>query len=220
MAKVLAIPDLHAPYTNLKALTLLYKHIELIKPTHIVCLGDQLDLYAFSKFPRSHNVMTPKQELEQGIGLLREMWEIIQRISPQSINYQLLGNHMERLPKRILDRLPEAESLFRVEDLVKFNGVHTIIDDRLVIDDVLYLHGFLTKPYAHMRYFLKSCVFGHTHNAWLLYEKIHEKQLFEFTSGYLADDSQIPLKYTAAKINKWSTGFGLIDEGVPCFIPL
>lgn len=220
MAKVLAIPDLHAPYTDLESLTLLYTHIEKEQPDVIVQLGDQLDLYAFSKFPRSHNLMTPKQELEQGVGLLTEMWEIIHRVSPGSRCYQLLGNHMERLPKRVIERLPEAESLFRIEDLVRFKGVDTVTDDRLVIDDVLYLHGFLTKPYAHMRYFLKSCVFGHIHQAWCVYEKIHAGLLFDFTCGYLADDAQIPLKYTASKINKWSTGYGLIEAGIPRFVPL
>jgi len=220
MAKVLCIPDLHAPYTNLEALTLLYAHIEKVNPTHIIQLGDQLDLYAFSKFPRSHNVMTPKQELEEGIGLLKEMWRLINRISPDSRKYQLLGNHMERLPKRVLERLPEAESLFRVEDLVNFDGVHTVTEDQIEIDDVLYLHGFMTGAFKHMRYFLKSCVFGHTHSAWIHFEKIHNRQLFEFTSGYLADDTQIPLQYTASKINKWSTGYGIVDNGVPTFVPL
>lgn len=219
MAKVLCVPDLHSPYSDLEALSSTYLQIEKEKPDTILQLGDSLDLYSFSKFPRSHNLLTPRQELEQGFELVRDMWKIINRIAPKAIKYQLLGNHEERLPKRVLERLPEAETLFRLKEVMSFPGVQTITTEELEIDGVLYIHGFMTRPYAHMRYFLKSVVLGHTHQAWVLYEKVHRKTLFEMTCGYLADDSQIPLQYTASKINKWSKGCGIIDSGVPRFVP-
>lgn len=90
MAKVLVVPDLHCPYTDLSSLTLLYAHIEAANPDVIIQLGDAMDMYSFSKFPRSHNVMTPKQELEQGIGMVAEFWKTVNKVSLNSTKAMLL----------------------------------------------------------------------------------------------------------------------------------
>lgn len=233
MALVISVPDLHEPYSDPDGVSALFAKIEEIqkrrKVDYVVQLGDSLDMYSFSKFPRSHNILTPKQELEQGRDAVWKFWKTIQTICPEATKYQLVGNHEERLPKRILDRLPEAESLFSVKDLFTHPNCEVVEGD-LVIDDVLYIHGYLTRQYAHLRYFLRSVVFGHTHNAWIVYEKIdaliggrtpHKNGLlFEMTCGFLGDQSQIPLQYTASKKNKWALGFGVVEDGVPSFIPL
>lgn len=186
-------------------------------------------MYSFSKFPRTHNILTPRQELEQGRDAIWKFWKTVHEICPKAKKYQLIGNHEERLPKRVLERLPEAEGLFSVRDLFSHPNAD-LIDSSLVLDDVLYIHGFMTRPYAHLRYFLRSVVFGHTHNAWILFEKIdklipgrtpHKNGLlFEMSCGFMGDQSQIPLQYTQSKINKWSLGYSIIEDGIPCFVPL
>lgn len=222
MAKVCAVPDLHSPYSNLESLTLLYTEIERHKPDIVIQLGDALDMYSFSKFPKSQNVHTPKQEISEGKALLEEFWKIIHKLVPKAKKYMLVGNHEERLPKRVLERLPEFESLFSLKNLLTFKNVETVTEPEIEIDGICYFHGFYTKPYQHLRYYQRSCVFGHTHNAWVLWEKpiFSKKPLFEMSTGYLADDSMIPIQYTATKKNRWSKGYGIIDDGIPTFFPL
>lgn len=234
MAKVGAIPDTHHPYENVNAISGLYAALEAehrIKPfDYIIQMGDARDMYSFSKFPRSYNLYTPKQEIEIATDKLTEFWKTIHKICPATKLIQIQGNHEERLPKRILERIPEAESLIDLKDLFRFAHVDTIFDGDLVIDDVIYFHGYLTKQYGHLRHFLRSCVFGHTHQAWILFEKIdaltigrtpHKNGLlFEFSCGFLGDDKLLPLQYTVSKKNKWSTGYGIIEDGVPRFVPL
>lgn len=216
--KVIAVPDLHFPFAHADALSLLYSKLEIEKPDVVVQMGDALDCFSFSRFPGTKNIMTPKEEISQGLAQLDAFWETVGKLCKKAKKYQIFGNHEERIPKSILAKMPEMESLFSLDDIFQFKGVETIpADGSLELDGVLYIHGYFLQPYQHMRYYLKPVVFGHTHRAWVLHDKIHGKNLSEMTCGYLGDDSFIPLKYTMTKINRWTKGYGLIEGGEMSF---
>ena len=91
--KILCIGDTHFPFVNKEALEKLYSFAEEHRPEYIIQVGDLLDCYAASKFPRSQNIYTPKQEEELGISMAREMWSRLHKICPSAVKHQLLGNH-------------------------------------------------------------------------------------------------------------------------------
>lgn len=221
--KVMAIGDMHLPCTDLKALDKIYNAIRHHKPDMIIQLGDLADFFSFSKFPRTYNWKTPEEELYEFRELAVSFWEVVARLSPKGCKLvQITGNHSLRGPKRVLERIPEMESLLvsSMKDLFKFKGVKTVWDDLYRFQNVLYVHGFKSKLGDHMRYYGENVVCGHTHRGGVVFEKWHGKQLFELNGGYLGDEKQIPLKYAQGKVTKWTKGYGLIDEHGPRFIPL
>lgn len=222
--KVLCIPDAHAPWAS-EAVTLkIYEAISNKKYDVIIQLGDLLDLYSYSKFARSHDICTPKEEVEAGYEWSNNFWKQIHKLAPKSRKIQLKGNHDDRLMKRAFERWPEAASiLMRAEhSLYKFPNVETIQDSRdpLEIEGVIYIHGYLTKIGDHAKYFLKPVVHGHTHRGGTIFLNMGGRLIWELDCGYMADQNAVPLQYGPTKNVLWTEGYGEIDSLGPRFIPV
>lgn len=223
MERVLAIPDCHFPFHDQDALSLVYAYIEKLHPTVIVQLGDLYDMYSFSKFPRSHDIMTPKEELAEGRMAAESMWRNCRSASSKTTRLiQLFGNHDVRPMLRIQEKYPEIASLMDLNHLWQFNDVETIVDDRckFTIDGIIYTHGFRSKLGDHMKFLGKSVVRGHSHRAGIVFLNQWQDTLFEMECGYIADDKTEPLKYTHTQQATWIKTVGFIDEFGPRIIPL
>lgn len=223
MGRVLAIPDLHFPFHDQDALSLVYAYIEKLHPTVVVQLGDIYDMYAFSKFPRSQDIMTPKEELAEGRLAAEAMWRNVRKSSSKTTRMiQLFGNHDVRPMLRIQEKYPEIASLMDLNHLWSFPDVETVVDDRckFEIDGVIYTHGFRSKLGDHMKYLGKSVIRGHSHRAGLVFLNQWQDTLFEMECGYLADDKTEPLKYTHTQQTQWIKALGWVDEFGPRLIPL
>ncbi len=196
--------------------------IRKLKPKVVVQLGDLYDLYSFSRFPRSLNVITPAQEIKQGRKGAEEMWKAVQQAAGKDVEcWQLKGNHDARLARSIANALPEVEGMAAL-GLWNFPGVTTLSAERdeLILDGIVYMHGF-RKFGDHVRYNLMSTVCGHSHLGGVAFLPLKNKILFELNAGYLGNPKSTALSYTQqAKISRWSKGIGFIDEHGPRFIPL
>jgi predicted MPP superfamily phosphohydrolase len=222
--KIFIIPDQHFPFVNKKNLKSLIAAVKEHKPNYIVNVGDTYDQYNFSRFARSLDIMTPQQELLLGRKMAEKMWRDIQAASPKARCFQLSGNHEDRIRKRVMEKLPEIESLVEnpIRQLTEFPGVEQLGSSRseLEINGVIFTHGWFTKPGDHAKYYLKSVVHGHTHKGNVTYVACAGKTLFELDCGYIADPDTIPLEYTPTKTSRWNPGYGFIDKNGPRFIPL
>jgi predicted phosphodiesterase len=210
---VLAISDTHFPWHSKRALVRLFKFIQRNSLTHIVQLGDLLDVYVFSKYSKSLGITTA-MDVVRGLEIATEFWETIRKLQPNAKCIQLLGNHDTRVSKRISERLPELEALFNFTDKYKFEGVTTLKSDRdyLEIGGVVYVHGWLSKSIDHAKYFNRPCVHGHTHRASIEFDR---PDLWSMSCGFLADKDSLPLQYTQSKFSKWTTASGLIINEKP-----
>lgn len=223
MERVLAIPDCHFPFHNQDSLTKIYALIERLKPTVVIQLGDIYDCYSFSKYPRSHDIMTPKEEIAEARLAAEALWRNVRAAGFSKMRMvQLVGNHDVRPQKRIEEKYPEIASLIDLNHLWQFKSVETVIDDRckFEIDGVIYTHGFRSKLGDHMRFLGKSVVRGHSHRAGLVWLNQWEKLLFEMECGYIADDQAEPLKYTHTQQMSWIQACGFVSDFGPQIIPL
>jgi predicted phosphodiesterase len=223
LKKVIVVGDLHAPWHCIKTVSAIYSAIQREKPKVIVQLGDAYDMFSAAKFSRSHNVCTPKEEIEEARVFLETFWSNVKKNAPNGAEcYQLIGNHDVRPRKRILEQAPWAETFLKWEDFFKFRGVETIFDERedLELDGIIYEHGYYSRPGQHMRENMKPTVFGHLHRAHLVFEKIRKTLLWELNVGYAADPSAVPLSYPRKKWVRWTPGFGIIDDLGPRFCPI
>lgn len=221
--KVLVIPDCHFPWCDIEKLNLIYQIAIKEKPDVIIQLGDLFDLYSHSKFARGHDLCTPQQEILEARQGAENMWFNLRKVCPKTSMYQLKGNHDARIEKRVAEKYPEIASLLDINHLWKFKNVETLLSDKdqLVIDGVIYVHGWMTKLGDHCRYFNKSVVHGHTHRGGVYFEKRgFDQMIFELDCGHIADVSKQPLQYGPTKTMKHIPGCGLIDVLGPRFIPL
>lgn len=222
--KVLVVPDQHFPFVNKKALARLIEIAEEFQPTHIVNVGDTYDMYSFSRFARSMDIMTPKQEIERGRVMAEKMWVNLQKAAPKAKCFQVLGNHEERVFKKIMNLAAEYESILEapIRKLLSFPGVHTLKSSKseLVINDIVFVHGWSTTAGFHVRYFLQNVVHGHTHRGSVQFISQKGKSLWELDCGFIADQNSLPLEYRETKTSQWHTGLGLIDKYGPRFVPL
>ncbi len=222
--KVLAIPDIHAPFHNIKAIAQVYTAIEEEKPDVIIQLGDILDRFCFSRFGRSQDIMTPEEEITEGHQFCQLFWAQIHRLAPKSRKIQLLGNHCARLQRSVIDKYPEIYSIVKNadKDFFKFPNVQTVFDNRteLEIEGVVYTHGWYTKLGDHCKYLLKPVVHGHSHRGGSMFINIGGQTIWELDCGFLADEKQRALQYGATQTTHWTLGYGIIDKHGPRFIPL
>ncbi len=218
--KVLILGDIHFPYHNKKAIKEVIYAIKQEKPTHVVQIGDLYDQYSFSRFTRK-NITLPETELMEARSLAIQLWS---NIKNSIRKYQILGNHDIRLIKRAEEKLPEAQDLIKksLMELYRFKGVTTIEDDRkeLIIDGVVYMHGYRSKLGDHTRYNNRSTVVGHSHVGGVVFCQYDKGILFELNAGFLADETAEPLRYRPQTISRWTLGYGLIDEKGPRFCPI
>ncbi len=108
-------------------------------------------------------------------------------------------------------------------ELYRFKGVHTVEDDReeLIINGIIFMHGYRSRAGDHMRYNGKSTVVGHSHTGSVVYEQKSKRNIiWELNAGFLADETAEPLRYRPQTTSKWTLGYGLIDSSGPRFIPL
>jgi UDP-2,3-diacylglucosamine pyrophosphatase LpxH len=218
----LCLGDIHFPWAKWSLLNQVIKLTAQIKPKRIVQVGDLYDMYSYSRFARSVNLMTPKQEVESGRKMAEKLWKELQKAAGKGVEcYQLKGNHDERFANRMLAAVPEFEHLLS-NGLWCFDGVKTQESERqeLILGNVCFLHGY-RRHGDHVKFNLMSTVCGHTHLGGVIYHRQRNDTIWELNCGYLADPSTVPLSYSQqSKFSRMTHGVGLIDSLGPRFIPL
>lgn len=221
--KISTISDIHWPFSSQKVIDRFYQRVEEFQPAWVILNGDAWDMYSHSKFARSHNQFTPREEHSLAQSQNETFWQKITAIAPDATRVQMLGNHDLRPLKRVLENYPEAEDW--IEEMVKksftFTGVKTVFDPReeLMIGDIAVFHGYRSQLGQHRDYTLFNCINGHSHSGGVAYRQIRGQVLWELNSGYAGDPEAKGLTYTPQKITHWTPGFGEVDSMGARFIP-
>lgn len=222
--KIICLPDIHFPFVNHDAMTMVYYLIEKEKPDVVIQLGDLYDLYSFSRFPRSLNIYTPKAEWNLAREMAVEMWRKIKEIVPNAECFQLRGNHDIRAEARTQERVPETSHLLdeATQRAFSFDGVTTIMcpQEEFFISDIAFIHGHYSGMGKHRDYMRMNVVHGHDHNQYVVQkpvwnEQMQVKTIWEMSCGLLGDPFSAALSYRAQRIHNWITGIGIIDEFGP-----
>ena len=218
------IGDTHYPFHCKKTLGKLYTHLE--KEVHgkidaVIQVGDLYDLWSFSRWPKSQNLikMTPAEELAEARECAERMWEILHHYLPKAKKIQLMGNHDIRWKTKLENDLPELMDFISLDHLWKFPKVKTVYDVReeFVYDGVCYMHGFRSKLGDHARFNMMNTICGHSHKGGVLWVT---NNIFEANAGFMGDVACKALSYTRQKWSNWTRGYLIMDEFGPKFINL
>lgn len=118
--KAVVISDIHLPFEDKKALSLLYQFLKSFKPDILFILGDFIDCLTISKFPvPPNNVKHLVDECQAG----REVLSIFRKIlGKQPRIVYIYGNHEYRLQSYIISR---CRDLWGLEGLSIQDQLHS-----------------------------------------------------------------------------------------------
>lgn len=218
------ISDIHWPFSCQRVIDKFYEYVAAELPEYVILNGDAWDMYSHSKFARSHNIFTPREEQRLAREANEKFWLEIKRIHPNSKCYQLMGNHDLRPLKRVLESYPEAEDWVKekIQSLFTFPGVTTLHDHREELqpdEDTLVFHGYRGKLGDHRDFTLTNVHVGHTHHGGVVYRMIRGGHIYECNSGFAGDPEAKGLTYTPQKTTTQTPGFSVRDKWGARFIP-
>lgn len=221
--RIAVISDIHWPFHNQRVVDAFIAFIEQYGADYVILNGDAWDMYSHSKFPRSHNVFTPRDEQKLSREENEKFWKRIQDAAPKAKCYQLTGNHDARPLRHILETYPEAEDWVtqKLQEAFTFPGVETFHDPRqeLILGDVMIHHGYRSKLGDHRDYSRYNAIVGHTHKGGCVFRAVRGELIWELNSGLAGDPLSKGLSYTPQRITDWTAGFGYVWPWGPQFIP-
>jgi hypothetical protein len=213
---IVVFGDLHIPYQDEKAVSLLIQSIQTIRPDALICAGDGFDFYQLSRFTKD-----PKRRLELAKDrkvFVRVMREITAAAPKKARKIYLAGNHEARLQHFLSDNAPELHGLeeFEMATFLKLDELgwdyHENSDRRLPIvrlGDLSVTHGHRTNEYAHkwtMNDYGESVLVQHTHRLGSYFHTGTNGTIEGWQNGHLFDED----KATYTQIANWQKGFSVV----------
>jgi predicted phosphodiesterase len=142
---IVILPDIHAPFHDPKAIELTCKIIELIKPTTVIYLGDNVDWHQISKFDKDPDrILTIQAEVDSFHSVDRSIMSAAGRHVKR---YYLLGNHEDRL-RRYHSAHPEVCKIrgLQFDSLLGLGPSQRIIPNlQLVENEINWRDRFIAK---------------------------------------------------------------------------
>ena len=216
--KVLAIPDTQLPFHHKEAISFLSAVKEVYKPTQVIHLGDFFDLHALSNYPHDPDGYGAGHELEEAIVEAQKYYELFPKARV------LISNHDIRAYKRAYEIGIPKRFLKDYHEWMEFPPGWSM-EEKVEIDGVLYIHGegysgalASRQMVLHM---MQSVVHGHLHSfANIAYHATPKALMFGFNVGCLINSKAYVFAYGTHMKYKPILGCGIIDKGVPHFVPM
>lgn len=218
MSRVLAIPDLQYPFAHKDHLDFLDTVKRKFKPEYVVNLGDEIDFHALSDYNHDPDGYSAGHELEKALECMHALYKLF----PKAM--VCTSNHTERPFRRAYKYgIPKAFIKDYKEFLQAPKGWNW--QEKWRIDNVIYTHG---EGWSGRNGAINaaedaatSTVIGHLHShAGIQYSANSDRLIFGFNVGCLIDHKSYAFRYGKFIKHKPILGCGIIDDGIPQFIPM
>ena len=216
---VLVIPDTQIPFDHQDSIKFLKAVEKRCKPTRYVQIGDLTDSHALSNFVTDPDGWSAGNELGATVKRLEDYYKAFPTMDV------IIGNHDERLYNKAFDAGIPRSCIKNLDEILEF-PIGWELHDEIIIDDVGYEHGndlggAARAPKNAIDVNMRSTVFGHHHAtagiSWFANKKF---LLFGFNVGCLMNTKSYAAKYGKKFVKKPILGCGVIQEGIPIFIPM
>jgi len=215
--KGIAVFDLHYPDHNKE----LWQNIVLlcadIKPDYFVFGGDNLDMKTLSHWVHDKGDMRTlegKRIKEDYENFNRDVMDVLEEILPKNCEkHFLLGNH-EAWAKQAIDRNPQGEGYWEVENNVNLKGWKVYPENAICkIGKMHFIHGVYTND-AHAKKTVNNyecnVFYGHCHDhqAYTKITPVNNEAHIGMSVPCACDKNP---DYMRNKPSKWVDGFLLFD---------
>ncbi len=214
MSNVLVIPDLQIPFHHKRSLDFLQRTQERYKCDNVICVGDEWDLAALSKYPKDPNGMSAGDELAAA----RKATAPFVAAFPKLRLCE--SNHRQRLYKRAFEAGIPEQYLAQTQSYMEVPKTWQWAF-QWEQDGVIYEHGDRGKPVQLVDANGASTVFGHHHTeAGLWYVTRQHYSRFAFNVGCLIDINAYAFKYAVLAKRKPVLSCGVVLDGMPILVPM
>lgn len=215
---ILTISDLHCPWRHPDAVDFLRDLARQIKPDRVICIGDEIDAHAWSRFPRNPKSPGPAEEIRLAVRSLQDLYKLFPCVQVCH------SNHTIRPYKRAAE-IAIPEEFFRSIASVLEAPPGWTWHEWIEIEDVLFLHG---EGYTGQNGAVKAAqqhrskvVMGHIH-AWggVTHLTGRFDRIWAMNVGCLIDIEAFAFEYGKNMAVRPTLGTGVILDGIPQFVPL
>lgn len=216
--RVLVIPDLQEPFGHKDAPAFLKWVSKKYSPDTVVCVGDEADFHALGDWDHDPDGYSAGHELEKCIEKLEVYYDLFPNVMVCT------SNHTARPFRRAFKHgIPAAFIRDYTEFLRAPKG--WVWRDYWEVDGIRYEHGEgFSGPQGALKAALanmQSTVIGHIHShAGILYSANEKHLVYGFNVGSLINTHAYAFRYGKNFKSKPILGCGIVDRGVPTFIPM
>jgi predicted phosphodiesterase len=212
LEKVLIIPDVHVPNHDPRCWSIVMNVARLWKPDHCVLLGDFIDNYSVSAWPKDPDRLTT---LKYEIAHAREMIDELDALKIRRMIY-CEGNHETRLARFVASKAPELHGVTpKIQQLLCPKRWRWIPYGHFARIGKLHFmhdvgHAGPNAARQSVAAFGGSIIFGHTHRAATHYESsVNGDRHVGQTMGWIGDPSAIDYRHRARVLRENQHGFGI-----------
>lgn len=212
--KTVCISDLHIPYDDSKAVSLVFDLLVDLQPQNLVLNGDIIDCYWCSDF-----IKKPKNScyLQEEADSFYKKFSYLRRHLPNTNIYYILGNHEDRI-KKMEWKNPQLYGLEAIQpsNLLKLDKLKIkYYNTKLVLNDFLYFHGERVRnnssysAKAEFEYHkMRNGISGHTHRLGAHYRTYDKDTTFWYENGCLCT---LEPEYIKDGVD-WQQGFSIVNN--------
>lgn len=218
-SRVLCISDMHMPFQHPDTIAFLTAVKAKYKPTHVICLGDEVDNHNLSFHDSDPDLPGASDELQQAIKQLRPLYKLFPRMDLIDSNHGSMvyrkGKH-HGIPRKYLrdyGEVLEAPATWKW---------HMDLLIKLPTGQYVYFHHGLVKDVMKAVQQRGVCVVqGHYHTEFRIgYIGNPAHLLWGMNVGCSIDNKALAFAYDRTNLGRPVIGHGIIIDGQPKLLPM
>lgn len=218
--KILELPDLHFPFTDMKRIEEVYKYNKHYKADFVYQSGDMFDFYGLTRFLKSPAAPSLPAEIEACKPQVQQLHKWFPKLRI------LRGNHEERLAKRAMEAGIDMGFMKTIWERIGMpKGWSTAPNEGEIRDNTFWTHGKYSTRKAHGIEYGMNVSVGHLHgelgidtikrNICSDGQIVKRESFFVLCVGVICDRKALSFEYSSKELDKWTQGFGGATDGRP-----
>jgi predicted MPP superfamily phosphohydrolase len=212
--RVLALPDIHYPLHDQRSLSCVERFIPDFAPTHVVYIGDVMQMDSVSHWLADKRRSLEGQRLLKDYEGTNALLDRHQALAPDATFVLILGNH-EDWVRQYIDLHPEMEGLLEVDRCLRLRERHftTIpFGSSYQVGKLYYMHGVYTNEHhskSTVMAFQRNVRYGHTHDIQQYTWMSPVDQDSRHSASSIGCLCNVNPHYMKHKPNRWMHGFSV-----------